>query len=309
VAGRSKRPPGEGRLLQLVYYGFVAGSAIARWLPERFVYGAANLVGSFAARISRRRHTVARNLSRIVGEPPDSHRVKKLVVESFRSYARYWLETFRLVREGPEYFLERFHLANNELIDEVCARGKGAIAVVGHLGNWDAAGAWVGARGNHLVSVAEVLRPRRLFDFFLMHRGKLGMTIVPAETGATERLAEWVEKGAVVAILGDRDLKGRGPRVKFFGEEVPFPAGPASVAFRAKVPLLVASVYSTRLPDGRWGWTGEMRGPIEIPDERSDEAIAILTQQLATELEDFVSQRPEEWHVMQPFWPSDKEAR
>ena len=308
--GRTKggRPADEGRLLQLVYYGFVAGSAVARWLPERLVYAAANGLGSLAARVSKRRHTVARNLSRIVGEPPSSPRVQKLVVQSFRSYARYWLETFRLVREGPEFFLERFHLANNELIDEVCARGKGAIAVVGHLGNWDAAGAWVGARGNHLVSVAEVLRPRRLFDFFLEHRGKLGMTIVPAETGATQKLADWVEKGAVVAILGDRDLKGRGPRVKFFGEEVPFPAGPASVAFRAGVPLLVCSVYSTRLPNGKWGWTGETRGPIELPAKRSDDAIQDLTQQLASVLEEFVALHPEEWHVMQPFWPSDKET-
>ena len=305
---RRRRPPGEGRLLQLVYYAYVGGSALARALPERVAYGIAHAAGGLQARLSKKKRAqVERNLARITGLPPGSPALDKVVLSAYRSYARYWLETFRLVREGPEFFLERFHLANNELIDEVCARGKGAVVVVGHLGNWDAAGAWVGARGNHLVSVAEVLRPRRLFEFFLEHQGRLGMTIVPAETGATDRLAEWVEKGAVVAILGDRDLKGRGPLVRFFGEEVPFPAGSASVAFKAKVPLLMASVYSTRLPNGKWGWTGEMRGPIELPDERSDEAIQTLTQQIASTMEEFVALHPEEWHVMQPFWPSDKE--
>ncbi|HET7482751.1 MAG TPA: phosphatidylinositol mannoside acyltransferase [Actinomycetota bacterium] len=303
---RTRRPADEGALLQLVYYGFVIGSAIARWLPERFVYGVAHALGSVAARVSKRRRTVERNLARITGRPRDSREVQDLVVASFRSYARYWLETFRLVREGKDFFLERALSTGGELIDESVERHGGAIVVVGHLGNWDAGGAWASARGNHLVSVAEVLRPRRVFDFFVAHRAKLGMTIVPAQPGATQQLADWVEKGAVVAILGDRDLKGRGPRVTFFGEEVPFPAGPASVAFRTKCPILVAGVFGIRFDDGRFGWRIEIEGPIEIPEERTEEAVARVTQEIATRLEGFVARRPEEWHVMQPFWPSDR---
>ena len=139
------------------------------------------------------------------------------MVESYRSYARYWLETFRLVREGKEFFLERFQATGAENLDGVLARGKGAVVVVGHLGNWDAAGAWVGARGNLLVTVAEVLRPRRMFDFFVAHRSRLGMRIHPAQVGVTRTLIREVNDGAVVAILGDRDLKGTGIEVDFFG--------------------------------------------------------------------------------------------
>jgi hypothetical protein len=47
---RRKRPPDEGRLVQLVYYGYVAGSALARAVPERAAYGFAKLTGSYAAR-------------------------------------------------------------------------------------------------------------------------------------------------------------------------------------------------------------------------------------------------------------------
>ncbi|MGH2734209.1 MAG: phosphatidylinositol mannoside acyltransferase, partial [Actinomycetota bacterium] len=237
------RPPGEGRLLQLVYYGYVAFSRLALALPERFVYGFASALGSVAARRAKSRHQVARNLARITGEPADSHEVQELVVESFRSYARYWLETFRLVREGPEFFLERFVGNGSDNLDGVLARGKGAVVLVGHLGNWDAAGAWVGARGNLLVTVAEVLRPRRMFDFFVEHRARLGMRIYPATKGVTRQLIEAVESGAVVAILGDRDLRGNGVEVEFFGERATLPPGPASIALRTGVPLLVAGVY------------------------------------------------------------------
>lgn len=303
---RTKRPPDEGRLLQSVYYAYVAFSRLALALPEPVAYGLARIAGSIAARVSRKRSVVARNLARISGHPPDSPELQKLVVEAYRSYARYWLETFRLVREGREFFLDRFKAIGDEHIDEMLARGKGAIVVVGHLGNWDAAGAWVGARGNRLVTVAEVLRPRRMFDFFVRHRETLGMHIIPAAPGATERLAEAVEGGAVVAILGDRDLKGKGPEVTFFGETTTMPAGAAVVALRTGVPLMVAGVFEKRLPDGRRGWLADISAPLEMPDGTGPDAVRELTQRVATSYEGYVRKHPEQWHVFQPFWLADR---
>ncbi len=279
-----------------------------RWLPESVAYGLALAIGSIGARVSKKKGQVARNLSRITGKPPDSREVQKLLIEAYRSYARYWLETFMLVREDRAFFLDRFRSDTQHQIDKVLARGKGAIIVVGHLGNWDAAGAWVGARGNQLHTVAEVLKPRRMFDFFATHRARLGMTIFPAEKGVTDKLAASVEAGAVVAILGDRDLKGTGPIVEFFGEAAHMPAGAASIALRTGVPLLVAGVFSIFLPDGRRGWVAEISEPIELPEDPGPDAVVELTRATAKKLEECVRKRPEEWHVFQPFWIKDKQS-
>ena len=300
------RPAGEGRLIQGVYYAYVLFSAVARMIPEGMAYGLAQVLGSVAARRSKKKETVAKNLSRLMDRPPESPEVGAMVVAAFRSYARYWLETFRLVREDRDFFLERFRASGEENIDAVLARGKGAIVVVGHLGNWDAAGAWVGARGNSLVTVAEVLKPKRMFDFFVNHRARLGMTIYPAQPGVTDRLAAAVEAGAVVAILGDRDLKGTGPTVTFCGEETTFPGGAAAIALRTGVPLLVAGVYGVELPGGRRGWVADITPPIELPTEKGERAIQELTQRVANELEIAIKRRPEEWHVFQPFWRADR---
>lgn len=302
-----RRPPGEGRLLQLVYYAYVAGSRLALALPERWVYGVAHAAGRLWWRSSKKkRATVARNVARITGRDESSPEVERLTRAAFESYARYWLETFRLVREGREFFLDRFRVATEHRIDEVLARGKGAVVVVGHLGNWDAAGAWVGARGNTLVTVAEVLRPQRMFEFFAEHRARLGMVIHAAESGVTTKLVEAVEQGDVVAILGDRDLKGTGIEVVFFGEKATFPAGAASVALRAGVPLLVAGVYSAVHEGHKRGWVAEITGPIELPEETGPEAVEQLTKLVARELEKFIGRHPQEWHVFQPFWVADR---
>ena len=305
---RSRRSD-EGALVQLVYYAYLVGAWLARSLPERAAYGIAHFLGAGAARLSRRRKLVETHLARITGEPAGSIELQDLVRAAYISYARYWLETFRLVEEDRRFFLERFHCEGQEYLDDALGHGRGAIVVAGHLGNWDAAGAWLGATGRRLVTVAEEVKPRKLFEFFVRHRTRLGMKIYPARPSVTTRLMEEVLDGTLVAIVGDRDLKGRGPEVTFFGERATFPPGPASMALRTGAPLLIAGVYSAELERGRWGWTAEISEPIEPPAGDGAEAVCALTQQIADRLALFIARRPEEWHVFQPFWLVDRERR
>lgn len=304
---RKRRPADEGRLIQLVYYGYVFFSWIARWLPERIAYGLANSVGTAQARRSRKRVTqIERNLARITGFEIGSEPLHEVVAEAHRSYARYWLETFRAVRGDAEFFLDRVRATGTEWIDKQLAVG-GSLIFIGHLGNWDAAGAWAGAKGWKVVTVAETLKPRRMFDFFVGHRERLGLTIYPAEKGVTARLEEAVRAGALVPILGDRDIKGTGIEVPFFGEAAPFPRGPAVIALRTGVPLIFAGIRGTRLGDGRWGWEIEISEPLPLPDDREHpDAVHELTVRAVAVLEDFVRRYPTEWHVFQPFWSVDR---
>jgi lauroyl/myristoyl acyltransferase len=302
-------PHRDSALLELVYVVYMAGSAVARLLPERVAYRVAELLGAVAVRVARRRRAqVARNLARVTRLAPGSPELAALVDEAFRSYARYWLETFRLARMERELLLERFQCRYVERLDEVLGKGRGAVLVVAHLGNWDAAGAWIGASGRSAVTVAEVLRPRRLFEFFCRHRARFGITILPAVRGVTGQLVTAARQGKLVAILGDRDLAGRGAPVDFFGAPATLPVGPASVAIRAEAPLLVAGVYGVRRPDGSRGWEAEISEAIEVPAAKTPGALDEVTRAVGRELERFIARRPEEWHVFQPFWIEDRKS-
>lgn len=306
----STRPPDEGRLLQLVYYAYVAGSKLARWLPERVAYGLANLVGTIGAhRVRGKNSQLERNLARITGLPVGSDELFALVKEAQRSYARYWLETFRAVRENADFFLERMTHEGADKVQAMLDGGKGAVVLIGHCGNWDAAGAWAGAMGWRVHTVAEMLRPRRMFDFFVAHRERLGLVIYPAQKGVTAKLVESVEGGAVVPLLGDRDLKGTGVELDFFGEPATFPRGTAALAVRTGVPILFAGIRGARHPNGKWGWHLEFSDPIALPDAAEEAAVDRLTAAAIRHLEDFIRRYPTEWHVFQPFWLADRSSR
>jgi phosphatidylinositol dimannoside acyltransferase len=135
------------------------------------------------------------------------------------------------------------------------------------------------------------------------------MTIFPAEAGVTRKLIACVQDGDIVAIVGDRDLSGKGPRVELFGAPATLPAGPAFVALRAGVPLMVAGIYGVKRADGKRGWQAHIGEIMELPEDRSGDAVAELTQEIASQIEYYIAKRPEEWHVFQPFWLEDRPAQ
>src|SRR5205085_7976812 len=109
----------------------------------------------------------------------------------------------------------------------------------------------------------------------------------------------------VACLLCDRDLAGTGIPVEFFGERTTLPGGPAALALRTGAALLPAAVYF----EGRHGHRGVVRPP--VPVERTGrlrDAVARVSQALAGELECLIRDAPDQWHLFQPNWPSDRDA-
>ncbi len=108
----------------------------------------------------------------------------------------------------------------------------------------------------------------------------------------------------IVCLLSDRDLTGDGVDVEFFGERTTLPAGPATLALRTGAALLPVAVY---FDPGR-GHHGVVHPPLDTSragNLRDD--IARITQCLAYEFEGLIRAAPEQWHLLQANWPSDRD--
>jgi len=283
-----------------------SGAAVVRVLPPG-VSRAGAAVGAVAiAELSReRRLLVERNLRRVHGPGLTGRRLRRAVHATFRSYARYWVDSFRL----PELSVERidagFGFEGYGHIAEARAAGVGPILVLPHVGGWEWAAFWLTRVVRVPVTVVvEPVEPPELFEFFLRFRRTLGMHIVPLGPDAGRVLLRAIRDRHVVCLLADRDIAGDGLPVRFFGEETTLPAGPATLALRTGAPLLPTAVYFTDR-----GHHGVVRPPIPVERRgrfRAD--VARITQTLAEELEALIRVAPEQWHLQQPNWPSDYEA-
>ena len=92
---------------------------------------------------------------------------------TFDSYARYWVEAFRLPGTTPEPSSTR-HVACDgfEHVDDAIARAAtGVILALPHLGGWEwAASGWRRSRAAPSPSVVEALEPPELFEWFVDFR-------------------------------------------------------------------------------------------------------------------------------------------
>jgi KDO2-lipid IV(A) lauroyltransferase len=283
---------------------FKAGSAFARVLPERVANGLARAAGFGAAHVSpERRAQVERNLRRVYGPGLRGSVLRHAVDETFESYARYWAESFRLPGTSPEQLDAGLTVEGLEHVDEGIARGKGVILALPHLGGWEWAGFWVSTVHQLPITVVvEALDPPELFEWFVGLRRSFGMNVVSLGPDAAAQVARALKSNHVVCLLCDRDIGGAGVEVEFFGERTTLPGGPATLALRTGAPLLPTAAYFR----GR-GHHGVVRPP--VPAERHGglrEDVTRVTQLLANELETLIRAAPEQWHLLQPNWPSDR---
>jgi KDO2-lipid IV(A) lauroyltransferase len=245
---------------------------------------------------------VARNLSRVLGRELSGIEERRRVAEVFEWYARYYHESFRLPELSAARIDREFGYEGFGQVEAACASGQGPILALPHLGTWEWAAFWLAlVPGYRVTAIVEPLEPPELFEWFVGFRESLGMNIVPLGPEAGKASLHALNNGEVLCLLADRDLQGNGIPVEFFGERTTLPAGPATLALRTGSPLLPTAVYWR---DGsRWGHVmpaldTERRG-------RLREDIARVTQDLATAFESLISAAPEQWHMLQPNWPSD----
>ena len=293
---------------RLILLGYNAGWSAVRHLPDRAAYAAFRKVADLVWwRQSPSVRRLELNLARALGTT-DAATVREASRQGMRSYLRYWCDAFRLPDWTRDRIVSRVHVVGEDNMRAPLAAGRGVIAALPHMANWDHAGAWACLTGAPVTTVAERLQPEELFERFLAFREGLGMEIVPLTGGTNDvfsTLAARLREPRLVPLLADRDLSKRGVEVRFFGEATRMPAGPAALALRTGAALLPTSLWYE-------GVEPEHRVVIRFHDEveppnavRGADRVAALTQAVADELAPAIAAHPQDWHMLQSLFLAD----
>lgn len=280
------------------------GSLLSKGVPTALSAFVGTAIGTPASIAMRdKRDMVERHMRRVVPGATDGQ-VRRLTQRVFDGYARYYVESFRLPTLTAKQVAASFEVEGyEEHLVAALARGKGAILALPHLGGWEWAGRWAADLGNKMTVVVEPLEPPELFDWFVRLRQKFGMKVIPVgpEAGAAALAA--LRANEVLCLLCDRDISGTGVPTNFFGERTLLPAGPATLALRTGAALLPTAVYFT---DRRDGHLGVIRPPVDCQRlGRLRDDVSRITNLVTKELEDLIRRAPDQWHLLQPNWPSD----
>ena len=235
----------------------------------------------------------------------DGKELRALSRAALESYARYWLEAFRLPVTPVERLVSgmRFQGPNEATMFANLKAGRGVIIALPHMGNFDQAGVWVIAQGaGKFTTVAERLRPETLYESFLRYRRGLGFEVLPLTGGGSPfgTLAHRLRAGGLVCLVSDRDLKESGVEVEMFGEKARISA----------VAALAVHTGAALMPTATWfegdDWGARIYDEIPVPETGTRaEKVAAMSQQMAQVFTEAIAEHPQDWHMLQKVFTAD----
>ncbi len=188
---------------------------------------------------------------------------------------------------------------------EIVSRGKGAILISAHLGNWEIASHFL-KKLNTPVNVVLFDGEREEIKKTLsrvMVKKKYNMIAVKPDFSHLFQIHQALKNGEIICIHGDRYLKefqSKTYTANFLGEKARFPVGPFQLASRLRIPYtFVFAIKETNTHYHFYATAGKTK---ENPREILEDYIAGIEKVLLT--------APEQWFNFYNFWEdSDTEKK
>ena len=219
--------------------------------------------------------------------------------QAYRHAARCVVELAKLDDIRP-HFDDYVSVEGWEHFEGVQTLGRGAIAVAGHLGNYDLLAAYMGYRGIPITVVAkreDDPRIHKLLTDFLTDNGV--QVILRDSAMAARDILRVLQRRGILALLLDIDVRVPSVSVPFFGRLARTPAAAAVLAVRRDIP--VVPTFIQRCPEG--GHRVTIMAPILPPKSGDRQAdILELTRQFNQILEDRIRRQPAEYYWWHRRW-------
>lgn len=256
-----------------------------------------------------RRHS-KRYLNRVLGR-------RATIVDGYRhvhAFASCALDRIWFVKSRMDVF--DITVANEKLVDDTLAEGRGAFLLGAHVGSFEALHAVGSSRPG--LKVAMVMYPenaRMIHAVLQTIAPEFQLGIIPiGQRGSSLQIRDWLDAGGLVGLLGDRFLPAEAVRstpvmIPFLGVPAPFVDGPLRLAMllKRRVILMVGLYRGGKRYEVAFETLADFSAPPDDPAERE----RLVRQALVAyveRLEATVRAAPYNWFNFHDFWHEDVSA-
>lgn len=267
--------------------------ALINILSLRMMYNLANGLAGLAWILRVRRQIVFNNLNRAFGKEKDPHEIRAIAREAYRNIAKNICELLRVFKFSQEEINKMFTIQGREYLDAALARGKGAIGLSAHLGNFPLMGAKLVQEGYSCASFIYGASEARVVKLFFDIGRHLGISLIPASPShaSVPKSLKWLRENKLLSIQADRDTP-QGVFVDFFGYPAATPIGPVVLAKRTGATVL--PMFVVREMNNRHRIIFGPPVELEITgNEKKD--ILVNSAKFTKIIESYVRKYPEQW--------------
>jgi predicted LPLAT superfamily acyltransferase len=229
----------------------------------------------------------------------------------YHQFTNVFLDRF-LLRAGAE--IAQASEGFNYLVESL-EKGKGAIVLMSHMGNWEYAANRMKHKGMKVLLYVGKKHKEQIERMQKESLARDGVHIVAADEDGGSPFdivagIRFLKEGGVVSMTGDRlwSAEQRSVAVRFLGHEVLLPESPHLFALISGAPIIVFFVFR----EGGRKYRTIMFPPWDVrassrPERQ--EAIRVSAQRYACLLEDMAHRHPFEWYHFEPFLREKPESQ
>lgn len=285
----------------VAYYLFRLAGLICPLLPGRLGYWLAARAGDLAFYLAGHRFKFYwSNLRRVLGDGAPPELMNSTAQRAFQNLVKNYFDLFRTHGMTPEQIKAQLSdLEGMQYLQQAAVEGRGVVAGSAHFGSWDfllqVTSVYL---KTEIVVPNERLKPEKLSRYVMSLRQSQGIKVVAIDI-APRAIIKAIRSGHIAGLACDRDITRTGPIVQFFGHPARMPSGPAQLALKYGAPVIMG--FSVRQPDNKS--RVYIEPPIQLAKTGNMEAdICAGVQKMASVIEQWVRQYPDQWLVFQKLW-------
>ena len=277
-------------------------------LPARLQIGLGSVLGWGLRRVVRFRRTVVRQQMRAALGAEAATAIEPAV---YRHIGLTAVELLRQAALADDQLEELIKFDGLEHLEKALERGRGVLALSGHLGNWELPLPMVNRHGPEMYVVYKELKHAAGETFRRMIRDDRGVHGI-SRHGAARAVLKALKENAMVGFVLDQNMTAdEGIFVDFFDMPACTMPGLAVLAERSGATVLPVCCYRDAND-----WNHHMRfgAPIELESGAEDRNANAMTNtaRFTLELERMIQERPAQWIWMHKRWktrpPDEAEA-
>ncbi len=250
--------------------------------------------------LAKKRRLAIKNLKNAFpGE--DYKKLSRVARKSFKSLALNIIETLSIPRMSAGYVKKYVAVENLGRIKSALLKGKGAIMLAYHFGNWEVAnvtsGFYGGVQGYNYKVVVNEQRHPLLNGLLNRWREAKGCKAIPRGM-AIRGIIKALRNNEVVAMVGDQGGK-EGRLINFLGQPAPMPEGAARFALNGGAVIVPALIVREKMFHQRI----ILEEPLAI--EKTTDAEADIEKALLQSsriLENYIKKYPHEYFWFYKIW-------
>jgi predicted LPLAT superfamily acyltransferase len=209
--------------------------------------------------------------------------------------------TFLVRQKHPFHYT----CVNENLITDARGRGRGAILLSAHIGNWEIAGNLLHKRLDTPINLVMLDNEQQwIKEVFREVTTLRNVTVIPITQNSLDMMIQIrtvLAANQLVCFHGDRVLGSSGVQKMFLGALAEFPAGPFQIAAITGAPVIPVFTIKT----GLTSYTFQASAPIlfeNVSRQNRQNTIETAMETYIKILETMARRYPYQWYNFYEFW-------